>query len=60
MKVQKCTCKHAFQDAQLGAGMRHHNQRLETAKDGDLRCTVCGTSRWSKKAQSNTKQQEKA
>lgn len=36
--VQKCTCKHAFQDAIYGPQMRVHTQ----GKDGAPRCTVCG------------------
>ena len=35
----KCTCKHAFQDAQYGQGVRLHN----IGKMGkEARCTVCG------------------
>ena len=43
MAIQKCVCKHEFQDATYGKGMRVHTE----AKDKSLRCTVCsGPARW--------------
>ena len=57
MIQQKCTCKSAFQDSQLGEGVRWHNQREETQKTGDLRCTVCGTTKFSKAAKSRKEQE---
>jgi hypothetical protein len=37
--ILKCTCKHPFQDAKYGEGMRLHTA---SKKDGEPpRCTVC-------------------
>jgi len=38
-KVIKCNCKHAWQDETYGYGNRIANE----LKNGQLRCTVCGT-----------------
>ena len=42
MKVLKCNCKHAFQDAKLGENMRWHNISKPNSEDPKPRCTVCG------------------
>jgi len=36
--IKKCSCQHSYQDQQYGKGNRVHTE----AKDGTLRCTVCG------------------
>lgn len=38
MSIQKCTCKHDFQDKEHGKDMRVHN----VDKKGNSHCTVCG------------------
>lgn len=38
--LKKCNCDHTFQDNLYGNKMRVCN---ETVKDGEARCTVCGT-----------------
>jgi len=49
-KVMPCTCKHEFQDAHYGKGLRLHNRCRP--KDGErwYRCTVCGAERPAKGA----------
>lgn len=45
MKVT-CKCKHEFQDATLGKGVRYTTPVNKSKKDGKVtehRCTVCGT-----------------
>jgi hypothetical protein len=37
-KLTKCTCKHAFQDAEYGEDIRLMNKK----KAGGFCCTVCG------------------
>lgn len=38
-----CRCKHTYQDATYGPGMRVHNYaRNALNKAGGWRCTVCG------------------
>jgi hypothetical protein len=37
-KVAKCSCKHAFQDAEYGDGNRVYNRKA----NGTHVCTVCG------------------
>lgn len=37
--VRTCSCKHEYQDATYGKGMRVSN----IMKNGDMRCTVCGS-----------------
>lgn len=45
-KILKCTCKHSFQDAEYGIGMRVMNHAPAKGKKKDCyRCTVCGTTR---------------
>lgn len=48
MPLAKCDCKHPYQDARYGPGVRVHNlmnnaKADSTAKQG--RCTVCGKER---------------
>lgn len=40
-KIMKCECRHEFQDAKYGTGMRVHTPK----KTGGWRCTVCGKER---------------
>lgn len=40
MKIQKCTCKHEFQDQEYGKGKRAMNAMKKI--EGGHRCTVCG------------------
>lgn len=41
-----CKCKHDFQDARYGAGVRVANLKTKSVKGGsdsvDVKCTVCG------------------
>lgn len=37
--IIKCSCKHEFQDSMYGKG----NRVSTPMKNGQLRCTVCGT-----------------
>jgi hypothetical protein len=39
--IIKCNCKHAYQDATYGAGMRAHNPIVKEPKGNHWRCTVC-------------------
>lgn len=39
-KIAKCTCKHEFQDATYGKGMRVFNPAGDKQSGG--RCSVCG------------------
>lgn len=45
VKILACTCKHEFQDAKYGKGMRVHNsaKKLSTnaTKTNGFRCSVC-------------------
>lgn len=44
-KLAQCKCKHAFQDATYGVGIRVHNRLTKKGKAGDREayaCTVCG------------------
>jgi len=42
MPIQKCNCKHQFQDERYGAGNRVYTKR----KDGTAAaCTVCGNTK---------------
>lgn len=44
-KIIKCTCKHEFQDATYGAGMRVFNPQGKGKDQGSSYvCTVCGYS----------------
>lgn len=47
--IIKCTCKHEFQDARYGKGIRVHN-KIKSKSSGmeEFRCTVCGTVRGSR------------
>lgn len=36
-ELKKCSCKHEYQDAKYGYGVRVHNKTA----NGDWRCTVC-------------------
>jgi len=38
-KITRCTCKHAAQDEMYGVGNRVANEM----RNGQLKCTVCGT-----------------
>jgi hypothetical protein len=41
-KIIKCSCKHAFQDATYGLGLRVHNfARKPGGTEPGWRCTVC-------------------
>ena len=46
--IKACNCKHTYQDARYGPGMRVHNMcqgKGANGKDADFRCTVCSTKR---------------
>ena len=38
--LKNCNCKSTFQDKRYGKGRRVHN---EAGKQGEYRCTVCGS-----------------
>lgn len=40
-KVLRCSCRHEYQDAQYGVGMRLHNPCSGHANSIAYRCTVC-------------------
>lgn len=41
MRIHRCTCRHAWQDAKYGVGRRAMNLTM-TAGGKTFRCTVCG------------------
>lgn len=40
--IQKCNCRHEFQDSRYGTGNRVHNESRGKNKELVYRCTVCG------------------
>lgn len=53
MSIQKCTCKHDFQDQKYGQGMRVHTED----RKGNSHCTVCGVKpSWQRKLEACAKQ----
>lgn len=42
VKIKHCSCRHDFQDATYGEGMRVHNKAGGNKKPLAWRCTVCG------------------